>query len=45
MYYLVETSEPFDRASEDLERAVKRLSGFGVGSGCKRRRGKDHPNG
>jgi uncharacterized protein (DUF302 family) len=29
MYYLVETGKSFDQASEDLERAVKRL-GFGV---------------
>ena len=29
MYYLVETEKPFDQASADLEKAVKRL-GFGV---------------
>jgi len=29
MYYVVETGKSFDQASEDLERAVKRL-GFGV---------------
>ena len=29
MYYLVETKKSFDQASEDLQRAVKRL-GFGV---------------
>ena len=29
MYYLVETGKSFDQASEDLQRAVKRL-GFGV---------------
>lgn len=29
MYYLVETAKPFERASVDLEAAVKRL-GFGV---------------
>ncbi len=29
MYYLVETRKPFDQASADLEKAVKRL-GFGV---------------